>query len=178
MRDTLSGVSPLQQASHLANSPSRMVDVLCPLIGKGDVMDDLRVSPWGVRHSRGSTRLLHCPGSLKRLISGSLSDTLSGQLLGRSFFNHIQTLSEMLRVLSDSLQYGSGTPLGLCFQPWSTVTMSLAVPGLPPNQSGLGLLTHLCAWMCQKVTFISHVGSAGGVSGSTSIQHANPGLDI
>jgi hypothetical protein len=39
---------------------------------------------------------------------------LIGWLLGESFFSHIQTsMSEMLRVPSDSLQIGNGTPLGL-----------------------------------------------------------------
>jgi hypothetical protein len=128
-------------------------------------MDYQRVSPWGVRHSCGSTRSLHCPGSLKRLISSGLNDVLSGWLLGETLFNHTQTsMSEMLRVLSNSPRIGSGTPSGLRFQPWSTVTMSPAVPGLTPNQSGLGLLMCPCAWTCRKVTFISCVWSAGGVN--------------
>jgi hypothetical protein len=147
MRGTLSDVSPPHWESHLANSPSGMVDVSRPPIGKGDVMEERRVSPWGVRHSHGSTRSLHCPGLLKRLISGSLSNTLSSWLLGESFFSHIQTpMSEMLRVPSDSPQIGSGTPSGLCFQPWSMAAMSLVVPGPTPNQSGLGLPTCHCAW--------------------------------
>jgi hypothetical protein len=80
-----------------------MVDVSRPLIVKGDVMEDQRVSPWGVRHSWGSTRSLHHPGLLKRLISGGLNDVQSGPLLGESFFSHIQTsMSEMLRALSNS----------------------------------------------------------------------------
>jgi hypothetical protein len=54
-------------------------------------------------------------------------------------------------------------PSGLCFQPWSTVTISPAVPGPTPNQSGLGLSTHCCAWTRRKVMFISRVRSAGGV---------------
>jgi hypothetical protein len=45
IRGTRSGVSPLHWASHRASSPSGMVDVLHPAIGKGDVMEDLRVSP-------------------------------------------------------------------------------------------------------------------------------------
>jgi hypothetical protein len=43
MQGTLSGVSPPQQASHLASSPGGMVDVSRPPIGKGDVIEDLRV---------------------------------------------------------------------------------------------------------------------------------------
>jgi hypothetical protein len=164
IQGTLSGVNPLQQVSHLAILPSRMVDVSRPPIGKGNVMEDWRVSPWGVRHSCGLTRLLHCPTSLKRLISRGLNDVPSGRLLGESFFSHIQTsMSEMLSVLFDSPRIGSGTPSGLCFQPRSTVMMSPAVPGPTPNQSGLGLSTRHCAWMCRKVTFISHARAARGV---------------
>jgi hypothetical protein len=51
-----------------------MVDVSRPPIGKGNVMEDWRVSPWGMRHSRGSTGLLHHPGLLKRLMRGGLND--------------------------------------------------------------------------------------------------------
>jgi hypothetical protein len=80
-----------------------MVDVLHPPIGKGDVMEDLRVSPCGMRHSLRSMRSFNHPGSLKRLMRGGLLDMLTGQLLGESFFSHIQTsMSEMLRVPSNS----------------------------------------------------------------------------
>jgi hypothetical protein len=51
IRGTLSGIIPPYWASHLAISPSGMVDVSCPPIGKGNVMEDLRVSPCGTRHS-------------------------------------------------------------------------------------------------------------------------------
>jgi hypothetical protein len=87
----------------LAISPRRMVEVLRPPIGKGDMMEDLRVSPCGVRHSLGSMRSLHHPGSLNRLMNRGLNNALTGWLLGESFFSYIQTLmSEMLRVQSDS----------------------------------------------------------------------------
>jgi hypothetical protein len=74
-----------------------------PAIGNADVIDNLRVSPWGVRHSQASTRSLNRPGSLNRLISGTLSVALGGWLLGESFLSHIQTsMSDVLRVPSDS----------------------------------------------------------------------------
>jgi hypothetical protein len=48
-------------------------------------------------------RSFNHPGSLKRLMRGGLLDMLTGQLLGESFFSHIQTsMSEMLRVPSNS----------------------------------------------------------------------------
>jgi hypothetical protein len=86
-----------------------MVDMSRPPLGKGNMMDNLKVSPWGVRHSCELTRSIHRPGLLNRLINGALSDALSDQLLGESFFSHIQTsMSEMFRVPSDSLRIGSG----------------------------------------------------------------------
>jgi hypothetical protein len=58
------------------------------------------VSPCGVRHSHGSMR--H-PSSLNILINGTISVALVGQLLGESYFSHIQTsMSEMFSVPSDS----------------------------------------------------------------------------
>jgi hypothetical protein len=108
--------------------------------------------------------LLHHSGLLKRLINGTLSDVLTGWLLGESLFSHIQTLmSEMLSVLSNFLRIGRGTPSGLCCQPRSTATMSPAVPAPIPNQSGLGLSMRRCAWTHQNVIFISRMHSAGGV---------------
>jgi hypothetical protein len=141
-----------------------MVVVSHPQIRKGDVMEDLRVSPCRVRHSRGSTRSLHHPGSLNRLINCALSIALVGRLLGERFFSHIQTsMSEMFSVPSDSPRIREGTPSGLCCQPRNTATMSPAVPAPIPNRSSLGLSTHRCAWTGLKVTFISRVCSAGGV---------------
>jgi hypothetical protein len=149
IRGTLSGVIPPYQASHLAISPSGMVDVSQPPIGKGNVMEDLRVSPCGVRHSLGSMRSFDYPGSLKKLMSGGLINTLISQLWGESLFRHIQTsVSERLKFPSDSPQIGNRTPSLLCLQPWSTSTMSHAVPGPTPNQSCSGLLTCHCIWMC------------------------------
>jgi hypothetical protein len=48
IRGTLLGISPPHRASHLAILPSGMVDVSHPPIGKGNVMEDLRVSLSGV----------------------------------------------------------------------------------------------------------------------------------
>jgi hypothetical protein len=76
IRGTQSGVIPPQRANHLASPTSGMVDVSRPAIGNADVIDDLRVSPWGVRHSQASTRSLNRPRSL----NGALSIALGREL--------------------------------------------------------------------------------------------------
>jgi hypothetical protein len=129
IQGTQSGVSLPHQASHLASLPSGMVDVSHPPIGKGNVMEALRVSPCGVRHSRGLTGSLHCPNSLKRLINSGLSVALVSRLLAESFFSHIQiSISEMLRVPSDSPRIGRGTSSGLCCPPRSAACGASADP--------------------------------------------------
>jgi hypothetical protein len=59
-RGTLSGVIPPYQVSHLASFPRGMVGVSHPPIGKGNVMEDLRVSPCGTRHS-GVNKVIPSP---------------------------------------------------------------------------------------------------------------------
>jgi hypothetical protein len=129
IRGTQSGVSPPYVASHRAISLGGIVDVSRPAIRKGDVTEPLRFSACGVKHSRGSTRPPHQPGSLKRLIRDAHSVALGGRLFGESLFSHIQTsMSDVLSVPSNSPRIGRGTSSGLCCQLWSMGSMSPGVP--------------------------------------------------